>query len=137
MRISTRTHAFLDLATAGFALAFPRVLGASDRFTRIVTTLALGKLAYGLLTEHELGLVKVLPMKAHLTLDTIAGAAMCVLPFVRDEKENGAVTMCTVGLGLFDISAAPVTDTRSHPDGGIVLQDGTATNSRQPVELAR
>jgi cytochrome P450 len=115
MRISTRAHGILDLATVGFALAFPRLLGASDRFTRAATTLALGKLGYALLTRHELGLVKAIPMKTHLALDAAGGAAMCALPFVLEEQENPAVVACSVGMGLFDIAAAPLTDTRSLP----------------------
>jgi cytochrome P450 len=115
MRISTRTHAILDLATAGFALAFPRLLGASDRFTNIMTTVAVGKITYGLLTRHELGAIKLLPMKTHLALDAAGGAAVCALPFVLDEEENPAITACAVGLGLLDIVAAPLTDSRSRP----------------------
>lgn len=115
MPISTRTHAFLDFATAGFALAFPRLLGASDRFTRTATGIALGKIGYSLLTRHELGAAKLLPMKTHLALDTVGGAAMCALPFLMDEEEKPAVTACAVGLGLLDIAAAPMTETRSHP----------------------
>jgi hypothetical protein len=115
MRISTRTHAFLDFATAGFAMAFPRALGASARFTNIVTTVALTKICYALLTKHELGVFKVLPMKTHLVLDTIGGAALCALPFMIDEDENCEVTACAVGLGLFDIAAAPITETDYEP----------------------
>lgn len=135
MRISTRTHAFLDLATAGFALAFPRLLGASNRFTNIMTAVALGKLGYGLLTRHELGVVRVLPMKTHLTLDAIAGAATSALPFVLDEEENPAVTACAVGLGLSDIAAASITETRSKPEieGALVAPGGTMLRTGLPT----
>lgn len=113
MRMSTRTHALLDLATAAFALAFPRLLGAGPRFTRLMTAIALGKLGYGLLTRHELGVAKVIPMKAHLTLDVVAGAATSALPFVLDKDENPAVIACAVGLGLSDAAAASMTKTRA------------------------
>lgn len=126
MRISTRTHAVLDAATVGFALAFPRLLGASERFTKTMTALALGKLGYTLLTRHELGVVKLLPMKAHLTLDAVAGAAASVLPFAQQPQENRAVTACAVGMGLFDIAVAPLTETRSSSKGGM-------TGRRLPV----
>ena len=115
MRISTRTHALLDLAANGFALAFPRLLGAGPRFTRIMTALALAKLGYGLLTRHELGVVKILPMKAHLTLDAIAGAATSVLPFALDEEdENPAVTVSAAALGFSEMITASVTEAPKH-----------------------
>jgi len=115
MRISTRTHAYLDIATAGFALAFPRLLGARKPFTKIATGMALGKIGYTLLTRHELGVVRVIPVKTHLALDAVAGSALAALPFVLEEKESSAVTACAVGMGLFDIAAAPLTETKSLP----------------------
>jgi cytochrome P450 len=127
MRISTRNHAILDIATAGFALAFPRVFGASKRFTRISTAMALSKIGYTLLTRHELGAARVLPMKTHLALDSAAGAALAALPFVLDKQENSAVTACAVGLGTFDIAVAPLTDTRSLPPQVIGLTTGATT----------
>jgi hypothetical protein len=108
--ISTRTHGILDYLTAGFALAFPRLLRCSDEFTNAVTVLALGKLGYSMLTKHELGLVKVIPMKAHLAMDAVGGATMAALPFLTDEDDPRAVA-CAVGMGLFDIVAAPLTQT--------------------------
>jgi hypothetical protein len=115
MRISTHTHAYLDLATAGFLFAFPRLFGASDRLKRVATTLALGKLGYTLLTRHEGGAVGVLPMKAHLALDAGAGTILAAQPFVSGERENTAVTACCVAAGLFDVAAAAVSDPRSGP----------------------
>jgi hypothetical protein len=115
MKISRSTHAMLDLVTVGFALAFPRVLGCRPAFTSAVTSLALGKLGYTLMTQHRLGIVKVLPMKAHLTMDAVGGAAMCALPFVTDEDDPAAIA-CSVGMGLFDIAAAPMTE--CGPDDG-------------------
>jgi hypothetical protein len=133
MRISTRTHAFLDFATVGFALIFPRLLGASDRFAQAITNLALGKIGYALLTRHELGLLRVIPMKTHLMLDAVAGAGVCALPFLVEE-ENEAVIACALGLGLFDIAAAPLTDTRSLPSNvGQLLCSGDITRAKSPV----
>ena len=108
--ISTRTHAVLDLVTVGTMLAIPRVLGSSRRFTNAVTALAAGKLAYALMTRHELGIVKALPMKAHLTLDAIGGATLCALPFLMDEDDPTTVALCA-GQGMMDIAVAPLTQT--------------------------
>jgi hypothetical protein len=110
--ISTRTHGILDYLTVGFALAFPRLLNCRKEFTNAVTTLALGKLAYAMMTRHELGLVKLIPMKTHLALDAMGGATLAALPFLTDEEDPRAIA-CAVGQGVFDIIAAPMTETHS------------------------
>ena len=108
--ISTKTHGILDYMTVGFALAFPRVLRCSNEFTNAVTMIALGKLGYAMMTKHELGAAKLIPMKAHLAMDAVGGATLAALPFLMDE-ENPAAVACAVGMGLFDIAAAPITST--------------------------
>jgi hypothetical protein len=127
--ISTRTHGVLDYLTVGFALAFPRVLGCSQKFTNAVTAIALGKLAYAMMTRHELGLVKMIPMKTHLALDAVGGATLAALPFLMDEDEDPAAVGCAVGMGLFDIAAAPITQTTPVADdaGGMSRSSGGAS----------
>jgi hypothetical protein len=110
--ISTKMHAIMDLMTAGMALVLPRVMNCSDRLRNGVTAMALTKLAYGLMTRHELGLVKKIPMKTHLVLDTISGASMAALPFMVDEEDPQAITCC-VAMGMLDVAAAPLTQTHS------------------------
>ncbi len=110
--ISTKMHAMLDLATAGMALTLPRMLDCSDRLRTGMTCMALTKLAYGLMTRHELGVVKKIPMKAHLVLDTVGGATMAALPFMVDEEDPQAITCC-VAMGMLDVAAAPLTQTHS------------------------
>src|SRR5437763_12851111 len=113
MRLSTRSHAVLDFATAGLLLTVPRLFGASDRLTKLSTAFALAKLGYTLLTRHEGGVIGVLPMKAHLALDAVGGAAVAALPFLSAEPEQPAAAACCVAAGLLDVAAAAVTDPRS------------------------
>ena len=115
--ISTRAHGVLDFVTVGFALAFPRVLNCNKTFTDAVTMLALGKLGYGLLSRHELAAHKWIPMPAHLAMDAVGGAALCALPFLTDEDDPAAIA-CAIGMGVFDIVAAPMTETQMRPAGG-------------------
>ena len=104
----------LDFVTVGFALAFPRVLNCNRTFTDAVTMLALGKLGYGLLSRHELAAHKWIPMPAHLAMDAVGGAALCALPFLTEEDDPAAVA-CAIGMGVFDIMAAPLTETEMRP----------------------
>jgi hypothetical protein len=61
--ISTKAHGFLDYMTAGLLVTLPRALGWSTCATRLLDASAAGTVAYSLLTQYELGVVKALPMK--------------------------------------------------------------------------
>jgi hypothetical protein len=108
--ISTFAHGVLDLATVGFALTYASLFSRSRLFSTAVTGLALGKLGYALATKHEIGVCKVIPMKTHLALDSFGGAALVALPFLTRER-SAIATCCAVAMGLFDIAAAPLTQT--------------------------
>src|SRR5688572_33154875 len=109
--ISTKAHGVVDYLTIATCLALPRVMGWSKGLTDGMTALALGKLGYALFTRHELGLVRKLPMQAHLALDAAGGAALCAMPkLLGDEDDVGACGACCA-LGLLDIAAAPMTQT--------------------------
>src|SRR3954467_8323644 len=110
--ISTKIHAMMDLLTAGMALTLPRMLNCSEKLRTGMTCMALTKLGYSLMTRHELGLLKKIPMKTHLILDTIGGATMAALPFMVDEEDPEAITAC-VAMGMLDVAAAPLTQTHS------------------------
>ncbi|MBX6315225.1 MAG: hypothetical protein IRY99_20290, partial [Isosphaeraceae bacterium] len=110
--LSTRTHGLLDLLTAGTLLALPRALGWSERVTKLTTNAALGTLGYSLLTRYEFGLLKVLPMEAHLALDAASGAAFCASPLLLADEEP-EVKQALAGIGLFELFAALTT--RTHP----------------------
>src|SRR4051812_38549451 len=108
--ITTTVHGVLDYLTVATFLTLPRALGCSERLTNAVSAVALGKLCYSLLTRHELGVVKAIPMQAHLAMDCVGGATLAALPFLLDE-DNDAATAAFVALGIFDIAAAPLTQT--------------------------
>lgn len=106
---STRTHGFLDYATAGTLVALPRLLGWSSKVTNTLTVAAIGLTAASLLTTYELGASKVLPMRGHLALDALSGAAFLGAPLVfSNEKRDILGTL--VGLGLFELFAAFTTE---------------------------
>jgi hypothetical protein len=117
--ISTGAHAVLDYLTAGTFLALPSVLGFSKPLANAVRMVGAGKLVYAMATKHEGGIVKKIPMKTHLALDAIGGATLCALPFLlgEDESEETIATLCA--LGLFDIVAAPLTQTQMSEDSMI------------------
>ena len=107
---STRVHGVLDYLTAGMLFALPRVFGWSEAVTRLLTNASIGTLVYSVLTRYELGLIKVLPMKGHLTLDALSGGLLCAAPFTFLDEDT-PVTGALVGLGAFEIMAALITET--------------------------
>lgn len=81
----------LDYLTGSALLAAPGLLGIKDD-PRAALTLRLaggGATAYSLLTDYELGLVRLLPMPAHLALDAISGALLASSPWLFGFAERG------------------------------------------------
>jgi hypothetical protein len=108
--ISTQMHAVVDLLNVATLATLPKLLNFSPKMTMAFQTLAVGKLVQSLMTDHELGIVRAIPMKAHLAIDAASGASLAALPFVLDEDDPAATASC-VALGLFEVMNAPMTQT--------------------------
>ncbi|UWQ24649.1 hypothetical protein K3553_17150 [Leisingera aquaemixtae] len=86
LRFVTRTiHAYLDYPVAAALMGLPFLLGLGESnplalWLSVATGIAAFVLT--LLTDHHLGLVRVLPYKLHLTVDLIVGLAFLAAPFV-------------------------------------------------------
>jgi hypothetical protein len=110
--ISTKLHGVLDYLTAGVLMATPRVLGWSEGVTNMMTGAALGTIGYSALTNYELGLVKALPMRAHLALDTLSAALFCAGPLLFP-NQKASVRGALVGVGLFEFAVTLLSRTRA------------------------
>src|SRR4028118_1764701 len=89
--IPTRVHGVLDYLTGSALLAAPGLLGIKDD-PRAALTLRLagaGATAYSLLTDYELGLVRSIPMPAHLALDAMSGALLASSPWLLGFAATG------------------------------------------------
>ena len=106
--ITRKQHAFADFAFAAVELALPRLMDTSARARWLLTASGLNALLLGLLTKHELGLVKVVPMRVHLALDALlAGGAIAAPTLLPDgARVKGAL----VGLGVSGGAIAALTD---------------------------
>jgi hypothetical protein len=85
--ISTKVHGILDYMTAGFLFALPRAMGWDKTVTHLMDMAGVSATAYSLFTRYELGLVRVLPMKAHLTMDALSGAAFLGASAMLDDED--------------------------------------------------
>lgn len=107
--LSTQTHGIVDYLTAGALLVMPRALGWNENVSRLLTMAGLGALAYSLFTRYEVGLFKLLPMKSHLAMDAVSGLTLATAPLWLNER-NERVNNTLVGIGLFEIMAAVITE---------------------------
>jgi hypothetical protein len=82
--LSRRAHGVLDYLV-GLALIFsPRVLnfeGGSDE-AGILLAVGLATISYSVLTRYELGLVRLIPFRAHLALDVASGLVLLASPWL-------------------------------------------------------
>ncbi len=112
--IPTGVHGALDYLASGVNLAFPRLLGLHDapwaaRAPRIDGVAGAG---YSLITDYELGALKVLPMPVHLAFDAAKGVFMAASPWLFGFAENGTrYWLPHVLMGSADVLAAMATRT--------------------------
>ena len=82
-------HGVLDYTTAAALLAAPAVLGLRGTPAGAVLRAAgAGHVGYSLLTAYELGVVKVLPYRAHLAIDAGAAMGLSVAPLVVGRRRR-------------------------------------------------
>jgi hypothetical protein len=99
--ISSKTHGIIDYIAAPMLLVVPRLLKFPKRITTMLTGVALFHALYSLLTKYELGIVKVLPYKAHLGLDTALATATIASPMMFTEAQPRVAPML-VGGGVIE-----------------------------------
>ena len=91
---------------------FPRLAGIqgteSARQVRLAGAVHAG---YSTLTDYTLGVVKVIPFKAHLALDLAGAVALAATPFVTGQYKKGRKHWLPhVGLTLFELTSLAFTD---------------------------
>ena len=107
-------HGVLDYGYAALFAAAPELVGFSEeeiaaRLSRVVSG---GVALTSLLTRYELGLIRVLPFKAHLTADVAVGLLTLGAPFLFGFSGNRKARNFFVGMGAFSVMAGLLTDSR-------------------------
>ena len=83
--VTKRIHAFLDypVALALIALPFLLGLGSSNPLAlQLSVTVGVAALILTLLTDHHLGVFRVIPYKYHLLVDFMVAVVFVLAPFV-------------------------------------------------------
>ena len=112
--ISTRTHGVLDYVMGLLLIAAPYILGFADGTAAQYVPQAIGAAMLGasLLTNYELGLIRVIPMPVHLLLDFASGALLAASPWLFGFADR--LYWPHLILGLLEIGSALMT--RTVPD---------------------
>ncbi len=118
--ITKNMHAFLDYPVAIVLIAAPFLLGLGQShplaFWLSVAT-GIAALTLTLLTDHKLGVVRVVPYSAHLAVDGMVAAVFLAAPFALGFAgidamyywANGAAVAMVVGAHKPEFTPEPMT----------------------------
>lgn len=113
--IPTSVHGILDYLASGVNLIFPRILGLHDApwVTLIPRVDGLAGAGYSLITNYELGVLKVVSMPTHLAFDAAKGIFMASSPWLFGFAKNGTrYWLPHVLMGTADVVAALTSKTK-------------------------
>jgi hypothetical protein len=110
--ISTRTHGIIDYAYGGALIALPFLMHWNRRAARLSIGAGLATLGVSMVTNYECGVVRLLPMKAHLAMDAAETSMLMGAPKTLGSMENGAGRVLAI-LGALGAAVGAMTQTRS------------------------
>jgi hypothetical protein len=113
--IPTKVHAIVDAVTGPTLVAAPNVGGFDDSAGSALSARAVGGGATVLsaLTDYELGLVRLVPMRVHLALDAMNGALLAATPWLsRSAKRGKRYWLPHAIVGASEIALALMTKTQ-------------------------
>jgi hypothetical protein len=89
--IPTRVHSAVDHVVGPTLIAAPTVLGLDTTSPEGLLPRVNGVAAsiYSNLTDYELSLKNVIPMRLHLALDAMSGAALAAVPLATGARKRG------------------------------------------------
>ena len=111
--IDSTLHGATDYTVGTLLLtAFPKLAGIDGtRAAKQIRTAGAVHAGYSTLTDYPLGIVKVIPYKAHLAIDALGALALAATPFVTGQWKRGrGQWLPHVGLALFELSSLAITD---------------------------
>lgn len=110
--ISRQMHAMTDYAYAAFFSPAPELIGYKDDETAAKLSRVAGVEVFltSLVTRYELGLIPVLPFKAHLAADVAAGLLLMGAPFLFGFSGKRRARNFFVGMGAFSVAAGLLTE---------------------------
>ncbi len=104
--LPSRLHGFIDYLWGLALLATPWIFGFADGGAAqiLAFVFGIGAIFYSLITDYELGVIRLLPMPLHLGLDGLGGAFLAASPWL---------------FGLFSVVASLITRTDPMQPSGL------------------
>lgn len=98
--ISTKTHGILDYVVGGLLVLAPWILGFYQGGVESYLPIILGftTLLYSMMTDYELGAIKVISMRLHLTIDALSGLFLAASPWLFRFSDTVYLPHLLVGL---------------------------------------
>lgn len=116
--VTKEIHAYLDYPVALGLMIMPFVFGigaTNELATWLSVATGVAALVLTILTDHHLGLIRVLPYSFHLLVDGLVGVAFVVAPFLLGFSGIDFAYYLVLGLtvlvvvGLHKPESAPIT----------------------------
>ena len=109
--LPTRIHGVIDYIWGVLLLASPWIFGFADGGAAqwVAVVVGLGAIAYSAVTDYELGLIRLAPMRLHLLLDGLGGALLAASPWILGFADR--VYGPHLAFGLFAVVASLITQT--------------------------
>jgi hypothetical protein len=111
--IDSTLHGVTDYTVGTLLMtAFPKLAGIEGtESARQIRTAGAIHAGYSTVTDYPLGVVRLLPYKAHLALDAIGALALAATPFVTGQYKKGTDHWVPhVALCLFELASLAMTD---------------------------
>ena len=83
--VTKQIHAYLDYPVALALIALPFLLGLGETnplALQLSVATGVAALILTILTDHQLGVVRVIPYKIHLIVDLLVGIVFVIAPFL-------------------------------------------------------
>jgi hypothetical protein len=109
--IPLNLHAALEPLIALLIVAAPWIFGFSenDSATAICVLVGVVMLLVGSMTDWRLSLVRLIPLRGHLTGDLLVGAVLILSPLIFGFADQGGPTRFMVIAGLLELTTALMT----------------------------
>ena len=110
--IGSLLHGALDYLTGTSLIAASRLPTLAGSFAgRALLAAGANHVAYSVVTDYELGVIRKLPYKAHLVIDAVGALGLVAAGATRRDPYDRYVP---IGVGLYELAAVLMSD----PDGG-------------------
>ncbi|GEP07851.1 SPW repeat domain-containing protein [Methylobacterium oxalidis] len=113
--LPTRIHGAVDYLWGLALIATPWLFGFATGSAAqwIAVIFGAGAILYSLITDYELGVVRLVPVPVHLALDAGAGLLLTISPWIFGFADE--TSRIHMSFGLFSVVASLVTQTKPAP----------------------